>query len=67
MAKETAIKKVLREKGWSYSRAATTLGVHRMHVYKVANGLRTSRRLGLKILNLPSAPAAVRAARRRGL
>ena len=58
--KDTAIKKELRRKGWSYRQAAPVLGVHWEHLYMVANGIRKSRRLALKILELPQAPARAR-------
>ena len=67
MAQETAIKRILREKGWSYRRAARELDVTFEYLCRCANGVYKSRRLGLKILNLPSAPTAIRASRRRGL
>ena len=52
--KETEIKKELKNKGWSYRRAAPLLEVHWEHLYMVANGKRKSRRLELKIQRLPN-------------
>ena len=58
--KETIIKKILREKGWSYRRAAPVLGVDYAYLCRVANGFYQSRRLALKILQLPQAPVRAR-------
>ena len=56
MANDTAIKRELKRKGWSFRRAAEALGVSYQHLYECANGNRKSRRLALKILELPQAP-----------
>lgn len=58
--KDTAIKKELRRKGWSYRKAAPVLGVDYAYLCRVANGFYKSRRLALKILELPQAPARAR-------
>ena len=58
--KETPIKKILREKGWSYRQASEVLGVHYVYLCNFVNGMYKSRRLTLKILELPQAPIRTR-------
>lgn len=55
MPQDTAIKKELKRKGWSYRKAAPVLGVHWVYLCGLANGRYKSRRLGIKILQLPFA------------
>lgn len=58
--KETIVKKILKEKGWSYRSAAQVLGVTYQYLSDVANGIHTSRRLAVKIIELPQAPIRTR-------
>lgn len=55
MPQDTVIKRELQRKGWSYRKAAPLLGVHWVYLCGLANGKYKSRRLGIKILNLPFA------------
>ena len=59
--KDTANKRELQRKGWSYRRAAKVLGVTKEHLCYVCNGVRKSRRLTAKIFELPNAPKFRRA------
>ena len=52
--KDTAIKKELRRKGWSYRQAAPVLGVHYVYLCNFANGIYQSHRLTKKIQRLPN-------------
>jgi lambda repressor-like predicted transcriptional regulator len=49
-------KEELRRLGWSQRRAARKLGVHWVHLSKVLNGHRQSRRLINAIFDLPHCP-----------
>ena len=52
--KETEIKKELKQKGWSYRKAALILRVHYVYLCNFANGVYKSRRLETKIQRLPN-------------
>ena len=45
-------KKLLKQNGWSYRKAAPVLQVHYSHICQVLNGHRKSKRLVNDILNL---------------
>ena len=51
-------KVTLKQKGWSYRRAAPVLGVNYVHLAYVLTGKRISRRLLEKIESIPEAPTA---------
>ena len=53
-------KAVLRQKNWSYRRAAAVLGVSYQHLCLVLNGLRVGTRLIPRIINLGECPTAYR-------
>lgn len=55
-------KRTLKERGWSYRRAAPRLGVTYQHLCLVLTGRRESSRLLEQIANLPEAPREERAA-----
>ncbi len=67
MAKETLLKRKLREKKISYRRAAPALGVTYQYLCDVCNGIHRSRRLSLRILQLCNGviPLPPKPARRR--
>jgi hypothetical protein len=56
LAREHA-KATLKRHGWSYRKAAPFLGVGYVHLSRVLNGQRESRRLLAAIAALPHAPA----------
>ena len=60
MAQETAMKRELTRKGWSYRRAAPILGVSPAYLCRCANGIYNSKRLKLKVLQMPYAPKPAR-------
>lgn len=64
MPQDTAIKRELQRKGWSYRRAAPVLGIHWVYLCGLANGKYNSKRLKLKVLQMPHAPKPTRRARR---
>ena len=49
-------KAILKKKGWTYRTAAPQLGVGFVHLSRVLNGHRNSRRLLAAIASLPIAP-----------
>lgn len=48
-------RRTMRDRGWSYRRAADALKVHHMHLTHVLTGRRKSKQLCARILNLPVA------------
>ena len=62
--KDTAVKKELKRKGWSYRRAAKEIGITYQYLSDCCNGVHKSRRLTAKIFELPNAPKFRRAPRR---
>ncbi len=64
MAQDTAMKLELIRKGWSYRRAAPILGVTYQYLSDCANGVHNSKRLKLKVLQMPHAPKPTRRVRR---